>query len=383
MNHPLVRLMSWLGSASLAALVCFSALPAGAEEAPGAPEPFSDVRLSVYGDLFAGYTMHVSDVDDAHDAFDVERARLGVEAGFGLGYGALELESVRSAGPESAFGVDGNSLLVRIRRAEAGLDGAIGATRLYARAGMVRSPWVAQMDDRSDLRALGAITSERVGLLEPGDLGAQAGATFFGERLEATLELSNGEGRADVERNDGKNAAIYLRGRVLDLDVHRGPLTLDLHAFARDGSVGVGSARAHRVGGAITFVGPCPRAGVEFVRAWGFGNRGDHDAFALSTWAQSRLATRWIGVLTRVDWFDTVAEEELSDQLTATVGLFSDVAEGVGPQGEGRVRLIAAVDVDRFSGGAPGVVGESGAQDATRFRLLVDMRGAFSREGGE
>ncbi len=134
---------------------------------------------------------------------------------------------------------------------------------------MARHGWIDSIETGYRLRGLGQMASEASGLVDAGDVGAMLEGGLFGERLVLGVQVVNGEGRSDVVRNDGKNIIGYARGRALALDVHRGPLSLDLHLFGQDGSVGAGSARPHRLGAGVMFVAPCPSAGVELVRAWG------------------------------------------------------------------------------------------------------------------
>lgn len=230
---------SWCVGALAAWMSLSLATPVAALDPPEVERPGGEVH--VFGDVFVDYRNERLEDGPNRDAFELGRALVGAEAHFGLGIGSLELESVRSATPASGFGIDGNALVVRVRRATAGVEHTWNDRwRLRAEAGVVRHAWVHSIETGFRLRGLGPMGSERAGLVDAGDLGVSVEAGLFGDRLVLGIQLVNGEGRSDVERNDGKNVIGFARGRVLALDVHRGPLFLDLHLFGQDGSVGAG-----------------------------------------------------------------------------------------------------------------------------------------------
>ena len=346
-----------------------------AEESPGVASASPSVGLVLYGDVFTEYRNERREDGPNGDAFELQRALLGLDATLGLGVAALELESTRSVSPQSSFGIDGNALVLRVRRAEAGVEATGDSWRVTAVAGVVRHAWIASTETSYRLRGLSEMVSERAGFVDAGDIGASAELGLWDDRLVLGAQLVNGEGRSDVERNDGKSIIGYVRGRVLALDVHRGPLWLDLHVFGQEGSVGAGAARAHRLGTALTFVGPCPSAGMEWVRAWGVQDDASRVGMSVGAWAESRLATRWIGVHTRYDriWTDVAFAEAKTHRTT--VGLFSDLVEVDATRGRAGLRAYAAYEIERSGDRAGDVAGVQALGNASRLRLVVELRG--------
>jgi hypothetical protein len=363
----------WPVLAAAAVALCGSV--AVAEDAADSHQEPTSVQLELYGDLFTEYRNERREDGPNGDAFELQRALVGVEGSVGLGVASLEVESTRSVSPQSSFGIDGNALVLRVRRAEAGVEATGELWRVRAVAGVVRHGWVASTETGYRLRGMSEMVSERAGFVDPGDVGATAELGLWSDRLVVGAQLVNGEGRSDVERNDGKSVIGYARGRVLALDVHRGPLWLDLHVFGQEGSVGGGSARAHRLGTALTFVGPCPSAGLEWVRAWGVDDDASRVGMSFGAWAESRIATRWIGVHTRYDriWTDVAFAEAKTHRTT--VGLFSDLVEVDASRGRAGLRAYAAYELERSGDRAGDVAGVQALGNASRVRLVVELRG--------
>jgi hypothetical protein len=165
------------------ALVLTSARTAAADAPPpGSSEPPSEPLLVVDGELAAGWRYAARSGDDLQE-LRLERAELGAwlrlspeRAALALGL-EVRAEAIRSAGAQSVFGIDGDSLLLRPRRAQ--VRGAWTPRRgpaLSAAVGLIEDPWVELVGTRGQLRAWSSSASERHAAWEPSDVGARLGA---------------------------------------------------------------------------------------------------------------------------------------------------------------------------------------------------------------
>lgn len=337
----------------------------GAGPSPVAAEP-PTVDLHAHGELIAGAI--VSSTAGLQDRrFTLERAEVG--AGVVVGdraTGELVLEAVRSAGPDSAAGIDGNSILARLKRAALGGRADLpGAVELTGSLGLVADPWLAALGD-FPLRALGVAVAEDQGLVASSDLGLSVTARHRG-LARLTLAVTNGEGAHQVERNQGKDTAVVATVRPPLARLGLG--VVELHLYGRDGSRGPASLRSHRVGGAVLWHHPRAAAGVDLLRAWGVGDHADVSAWAVEAWADVRLY-RALGLTVRWDRTELTGPpggDDAPDRWRVASGIWLDLA--------GAVRVLGAVQLERAGPGAP-LAGLSTATDATRFMILA--QGSFS-----
>ncbi len=354
-----------------------------AAQVPFEPAPEADAAatstLVVDGDVFAGFQTEATDAESSSE-FVLDRAELGAawlwQGRFGT---ELRLEGVRSAGPNSAFGVAGDSVLLRVKRAHAFATVDAGPGEVVADAGMVMDAWVGTLLPHYDHRGLSPLVSQQMGLFDDADLGGTVGWRGFDRRVSILAQMTNGEGRTLPEQNTGKNLTLVASGTPVAVSIHRGEIRVGLHAVYRQGSVGIGSARDHRYGGALTLQFPCPQAGVEYVRALGYAGEGDREATAIGAWASSWLGTHWAGLALRFDQVNTdTALDDAVFQRT-TLSAFSDLLDPARTGRANLLRVYAGVELDRYGADAGPVPGAASALDTTRFfvRAVVRARGTI------
>lgn len=330
------------------------------DEAPS-PSPSPVVALRVHGELVTGAVVTRA-AGRTDRRFTLDRAELGAAATIGDHATAeLVLEAVRSAAPDSAAGIDGNSLLARVKRAAVGARRGFADVDVEASLGLVADPWLAALAD-APLRTFGVTTAEEQGLVASSDLGVAARASYR-DRAALALAVTNGEGAHQDERNPGKDTSVVATVRA--------PTSLGafaLHLYGRDGSAGPASVRSHRAGAALAWHHPRGFAGgAELVRAWGVGERGDVTAWTADVWADLAIA-RGVGWGARWDQVVLDAPAGAPDRWRATAGLWLELDRAV--------RVIAAAQLERAGADAP-IAGVPAATDATRVLLLAT--GSFTR----
>jgi hypothetical protein len=255
--------------------------PPGDDEPP--PEPYPALpyhRLQLELELFtsADYT-HREDGSELTE-FRLDRAELGGTIHYDPNFGAeLRLETVRSAAEGGELGIAGDSLVVRIKRAQ--LFGDLDTNHMHVRAaaGVTPDPWIATLEQDDSVRPLSPTASERLLGWPTGDLAGLVRVTAGPVRL--SVSFGNGEGLAYPERNNGKTTTAVAEVVPYFTRTQR----LRLAVMAKDGSVGPALVRDHRLGGAATFTANVVAAGAELVRAWGVGDRGDIVALVAGGWA--------------------------------------------------------------------------------------------------
>lgn len=363
---------------AIALLAALAAAPASAQIPFGAPaEVDSEAPSTIVlaGDVFAGFHHDSTDAESASE-FVLERAEIGAswlwQGRFG---GEVRVEGLRSAGPNSAFGVAGDSVLLRVKRAHAFAMLDLGPGQALVDAGMVRDAWTGTLLPHYDHRGLSPLLSQQAGLFDDSDLGGTVGWRGLDDRLTVLAQLTNGEGRALPEQNAGKNMTLVASGVPVAASIHRGDIRVGLHAVYRQGSVGIGSARDHRYGGALTLQFPCPQAGIEYIRALGYAGEGDREAAAIGAWASSWLGTHWAGLALRYDQIDT--DTALDDAVfrRTTVAAFSDLLDPADAGRSNLLRVYAGVELDRFGDDAGPVPGGAAAVDTTRLFVRAVLRG--------
>lgn len=334
-------------------------------------------------DVFAGW--RASSIGGAQQSeFRIDRA----EVGSGLVWRPLErlhagamidVEAVRSAGPQSLTGIDGDSLIVRLLDAYGHVAVRLGPIDLGARAGLVPERWIEQVEKGYDTRGIDALPSDRARFFDRADVGFSLTASGWNSRVDLDLEVVNGEGRAQRERNRGKNTTTIATVRPVVREHAQGPIVLALHGAFRDGSVGLGSAADRRGAAAVTFASPWVYAGFEYVHALGYGGRGDLTANTLGAWVSGRILPRWLGAFAKYDR----TQQDLARAGTAVdsigVGVFSDVFPHV-DRNRRRVRLYAAYQHDGYGRLAAPLPGAPAASDTHRFLIQLEIR-ALARLG--
>lgn len=335
-----------------------------------------------FGQLFTDYEVTRGEAQ-SFNQFTLRRAELGLgflhEGRHGF---VVNLEALRSAGPGSYVGIDDNSLVMRVKHAFGVARWEVGPGEVMVRGGLIPDVWVELVERAYDLRGVQALGFESAQLYDTSDLGASAAYRLWDGRLEARLEVANGEGRNQVELNEGKNTALTLSARPWRPVVRGRAGELGLHGSYRDGSVGFSSRANHRLSGALTFQSPLLFAGFEYGRAMGYLGRGDQRAQLLGGWVSGALRPTWLGVFGRGTL--TQVDLEQPDALSSAlhVGLYVDLIDaGDAPRdvlGFPRLRLYAGYRRETSSAlGAP-IAGVPEATDRHALLLTLSARGAAS-----
>lgn len=340
-------------------------------------------RLTTYGQVFSSYDRSYSDAGD-FNAFRLDRAQLDVGFGWQDWAGAyLSVEGVRSAGPDSLFGVDENSIVARVKYGFGYIDPELGPGVLQVRGGLIPDLWIESVEAGYDLRGLSPLAAEKSGFFDTSDLGASVTYSAWQGLAALRVSMTNGEGRNQVELNEGKNTTFVLDVRPVAVDFWGGEGVLGLHAGWRDGSQGVGQLRAHRGMGAITFRHPRLGAGVEYERALGYLGRGDRVAQSVGAWANAALWHHWLNIFGRYDRVDTDVDADDATIDTIQAGLFGDAfAVSRAPEAR-RLRLYVGYRHRSFGANAAPVPGVPEAADADVVFATVEARGLIVTTSSE
>ncbi|MEZ4403378.1 MAG: hypothetical protein R3B06_25350 [Kofleriaceae bacterium] len=289
--------------------------------------------------------------------FELTRAEAGVDLALGAARSSVTIEAVRSAGPGSAVGVDGNSLVARWKHAAVGGRWRRGRIAGGFDLGLVADPWVATAPDYP-MRTLGPTQAEALGLIAPSDLGI-TGQVALGDDLAVHLMVANGEGLTQRERNRGKTTTAVIVGQV---PVALGGGVLGGRLYGRDGSVGPGAVRSHRLGGALTWRRAEAAVGVDGLRAWGVAERSDAEATVVTGWADVTV-WRQLGLTTRLD---RAAITGPADAVVTWRGQGA-VWWALAPT----ARVAVAVSLERARATGAPIPGAAAATDATQALVLV------------
>lgn len=336
--------------------------------------------LWITGEVFTGFR-HDTTAGRRFGEFRVDRGELGtglvwvaherIEAGL-----VLQLEAIRSAGPQSLVGIDGDSLIVRLLETYGQLVAHLGPIDLGARAGLVPERWIEQVQKGYDTRAVEPIPSERGLLFDRSDLGASLTASGWEGRVELDLAVVNGEGRAQKELNPGKNTTAMITVRPWRRRLDRGPLTLAVHGAYRDGSLGVASLRNHRGAAALSFASPWVYAGFEYAHALGYQARGDVTANALGAWASGHVLAPWLGLMVKYDRLQSDLDDAASTIQAATAGVFSDLFPYL-DRNRRRLRLHVVYQYEGYGDAAGPLPGTPEALDTHRVLVQLQARGTI------
>ncbi|MEC7948033.1 MAG: hypothetical protein VX265_10725 [Myxococcota bacterium] len=257
--------------------------------------------------------------------------RGGVDRGFTLsrsrfdfgmdrdGAGArLVLAGVRSGGEDSYIGVAGESIVPQIQVAEARYRAT--GMGLTVSAGLVDDPWVSTSNASWDLRATAPGMGESQAWLERSDLGAAAAWTSPDHWATVAGTFTAGEGPARRERNNGQDTAGLLILRPL-ANLGGEPGLLELHAYGREGSRGLGLTRDHRAGLRMTHRSPWVAGGAEWLRAWGVGGDARRSPRGLSGWAQVTPKATPTLAWARLDHIDEAPGTSNTRRVRTSVGV--------------------------------------------------------------
>ncbi len=330
-------------------------------EQPSTFAPWSPARVALDLRLFSSARWTKQKGDDLTE-LRLDRGEVGVRVGITRQAAAeLRLEAIRSAGEGGTLGVDGDSMVARIKVAQVGGTIDAGPVRLDGALGFVRDPWLATLEDGYALLPLSRTASERLLGWPTSDLSAEIRASFGPARL--SVAVGNGEGLRYPERNSGKTTTAVLEV----VPIHARDLRIAIAGVGRDGSVGAASVRDRRAGGGATVITPLVRGGVEAVRAWGVGDRGDVVGTALAGWAEATPIPR-LSIAAR----------------GATLGIMNGRASTFGgavavtpwPSPHGELRVWLAIDRQTSSGAASPLPGVAPV-DATVLMVIVSAEAPY------
>lgn len=366
--------LSFISSSVLAALCVAISAPAVAQESAETTETAEESRAFGRGQVFADWENRFWN-DETFNAFTLRRVELG--GGWRWpDYGGFvaNIEGLRSAQPESLLGVDGNSIVVRAKHAYAFGDPELGPGRLILQVGLIEDVWVATLESSFRLRGHAATTSERTGFFETSDLGATVGYDLLDELVTLQVSITNGEGRNEVELNRGKNSTVVLSTVPHKPTIFGDEVRPGVHVGYRDGSIGVGKARNHRIFGAATFDHPRAGLGVEFGRALGLVDDASLEAQALGIWVRGEPIERWLGAFFRWELLDQNLDSEDDNQQTFQAGAYTDLLR----DGRDHIRIYLAGELGMRDANAPEVPGVPGATEYQAIRLTVDATSLFN-----
>ena len=290
------------------------------DQTPTLVEPSAGLRVK--GALTADFS-YASEAGQETNAFEVRRVELGIErrGDHELG-GEILIESLRSAGPDSFSGIDGDSLLMRVKRAWGFARETIGEVEIEGRFGLVASPWLEAAEADSELRYLEPLTAERLGIYLVSDLGAVGSVTALSGRVKVQAGVFNGEGRNQVEQNNGKNSQVLVSGTVLKRFIAAAPFRLRLYAGGQEGSLGPSAAASHRLSLGASGLHRQLSAGAEVHFAKGVADVSSRESRALGLWMRARW--RNFSLVVRYDHHrQDLDRSETSSQLLIG-GLFAE-----------------------------------------------------------
>lgn len=350
--------------------------------APSVEPPTFRPWARVEAELIGGMMV---DPSESFSSFDIERAELGLRAEPIAWAGAeLRLEGARTATGSSLLGVDGNSMVIRVKRAQAYVHGELGPVALEARAGMIQDLWIEALETQTSLRGFSPLMAESGDFFDTSDAGGSVvvatGAHLLGgDAFRLALSLTNGEGRRDTERNSGKNFSAVLSVQPVVAQIAGAPLRVGLHGALRDGSVGTLAARNHRQAFALTANHERFEAGVEWTRAAGYDGDSDVVAKGVGAWAMGQLIPTWLGVALRYDRINTNVAVDEAQRQSIQAAVFTDV--GLRAQRDatvsGSLRVFLGVESLQHGANAGAIPGAPDASDAFRVNFWVASKGAL------
>jgi hypothetical protein len=287
---------------------------AGPGEAPGVLDP---LEVSIDLDVIAQYRLSLFEENGESEwfhEFELPRAHGAIGVRYDIAHARLLLEAVRSASEGALIGVAGDSFVMRLREAYAGL---VLFEMLTLRGGVVPTFTVEALEDAWDMRAVGPVGLERVGFLSPADLGASA-------RVDLPLGLGwvavgsyNGEGYPGRELNRGKNTEIAARVHPFaPLAEAARPLGVVL-SYA-GGSSGTALARSNRLTGGLVWDDERVGAGASASYAMGVEDDGGRESLLLEGFVRGNPVAGLLLAGQVAHWWRDLDAPERDALLTVT-----------------------------------------------------------------
>lgn len=305
--------------------------------------------------------------------FDLGRAELGAAwLATDPDVGAVvQLTLVRSAGPDSLLGVDGDALVAALSRAYAYYRVDLGeAGVVTASLGMLPHAWFASLEPSYDLRAIHPLAADGLDLLPRDDLGVQLAWASPGDRAGVRLAVMNGEGARQVELDANKDLDVVAYGApwVIGWLGEQGRLLVALGL--RRGTRGAGSVTDDRYLAALAFAHPRLGVGVEGVFARGFADRSDRDVYTVAAWSRAEPLPDRLGVYARWELARLDADVASSERSVLDVGVYTELAADAPPLG--RLRLSLGYRAERFGAAAGAVAGAPEVSDNDTVLLRLE-----------
>ncbi|HEY3806780.1 MAG TPA: hypothetical protein VGL61_29455 [Kofleriaceae bacterium] len=341
------------------ALLLASSVAYGDDEFAPAPNPRLALELQFFTDAD---WIHQTGTDFTQ--FRLDRGEAGAAIGFAKRFGAeLRLESIRSADEGGELGIDGDSIVVRVKRAQIYGTADAGDVHFRAAIGITPDPWITALETDYPLLPLSLTASERLLGWPVSDLAAVGSVAYGPVRLN--VSFGNGEGLDYPERNNGKTTTAVLEGVPVDVAGAR----VRVMVLGKDGSIGPALVRDRRLGAAATFTSQFASAGAEGVRAYGIGDTGELVGWVYAGWLEARpidhfaLAARASGI-----------SYDSGGAYTSVGGAVAVEPWREGPRGSLRVWL--AIDRTHASGTAEPLPGAEPG-DAITFLLIGSVTAPF------
>lgn len=181
-------------------------------------------------------------------------------------------DGIRSASAGSYIGIEGETMVWAIHRAQAGYRR--GSWTVFG--GMIDDLWVLRQNDLWGNRNQAFGMAERNGWLSRSDIGMAA--QYRNERAYAQVRVSAGEGSNFEERNNGITTQIL---GAVQLGAH------EVSVFGQEGSQGVSSSPSHRVGMRISS-SDAFGYGLEVMKSWGVKGDSTLNPLGVSVWLTRR-----------------------------------------------------------------------------------------------
>lgn len=287
--------------------------------------------VAIQAQVFGGYYQTLS--PDNLGSFEVTRAQL--DSYFDLtsnAHARVMLETFRSASEQSLFGLDGNSMATRLKLGLVEGRGELASVNWMLRAGLIPDTWIDTLETLYPLRGLSPLMSESMQLVDTGDLGAELKLALLDELLELRVSATNGEGRRQVELNEGKNlsAVLAVNTELTETSKLKGLL------FYRDGSSTAANIANHRLGSAVQLSHHRFGLGIEAMQTQGLNGRGSIEALGLGGYAYGDLIPTWLGLAAS---FSQLTSDDSDTALDLSTAVYSDF--GAHPQPGKSLRVYA------------------------------------------
>lgn len=261
--------------------------------------------------------MYDSGPSSEASGFALDALELGLEARIGPALSLdVQLDAVRSASPDSLFGIADNALIPLVRRAYGTLSLPLPLGRLELSLGLLPDPVVTQIE-AIDLRHIANALADTGGFLPRSDLGAQL--AWRTSRMRLCIAMTNGEGGQDVERDDQRDVMASLGLTPFVLAGLGGEARLDVGVAGRLGSRGPGALRHDSASLWAALSSPRLSLGLEAHLAGGHLER-PANALGLSAVASVGVLLG-LDLTVRYDWLDLDTDVASSDLTLLDLGL--------------------------------------------------------------